>query len=370
MGDTLIAGRYRPLEQHAIGGMASVWRARDEWSGAIVAIKRLHPFLMADPAARRRFDREAAALRALDHMAIVRPRDVVDDPRDPVLVMDFVEGRSLRERLANEGPLAVDEAVAIVGTVADALAQAHEAGIVHRDIKPANILVEDSGAIHLVDFGIAADVEESQALTAPDSVVGTRRYAAPERLAGRAATPASDVWSLAAVFVELVSGRQPADAVLYDVRLPVPLDAVIRRAMAHDPADRYADAGEFRDALAEATGPVDPTAETALVALAAPLAAERARPSATAIAPGQSRWSPVDRAAAVFVAIVATAFLVAAIAVLPAGRGVAPQASPGSTVTSPAVQTAAPSVGDETEDNGKGTGKGKGHDKGNGNGRD
>src|SRR5512141_628184 len=124
----LVAGRYRPIDRHAIGGMASVWRARDERTGELVALKRIHPHLMADPAARARLDREAAALRLVDHPAVVRPRDLIDDPHDPALVMDFAEGRPLSERIA-EGPLPTDEAVAIARTVADALGVAHGLGV-------------------------------------------------------------------------------------------------------------------------------------------------------------------------------------------------------------------------------------------------
>jgi serine/threonine protein kinase len=95
MAERLIGQRYRPLERRAIGWMATLWRARDVRTGEIVAVKRLHPYLVTDPAARRRLAREAAALRAVDHPAIVRPRDVIDDPDDPALVMDYAAGRSL-----------------------------------------------------------------------------------------------------------------------------------------------------------------------------------------------------------------------------------------------------------------------------------
>src|SRR5262245_9408678 len=140
MDGTLIARRYRLLDRHAVGGMATIWRARDERTREIVAIKRLHPHVVADPTARARLEREADAMRAVDHPAIVRPRDLIDDPDAPALVMDFVAGRSLDERIA-EGPLPPDDAVAIAAAVADALAAAHDLGIVHRDIKPGNIVV-------------------------------------------------------------------------------------------------------------------------------------------------------------------------------------------------------------------------------------
>jgi eukaryotic-like serine/threonine-protein kinase len=284
MDDALIAGRYRLLDRHAIGGMATVWRAKDERTGEIVAIKRLHPHVVADPVARSRLEREAAALRAVDHPAIVRPRELIDDPEAPALVMDFVAGRPLDERIAM-GPLPPDEAVAIIGVVADALGVAHAHGIVHRDIKPANILVDDDGAVHLVDFGIAALTDvPSDDLTAASTMVGTLRYAAPERLEGGESSPRSDVWALGAVLFEMITGRpavsavDPVGALAASRAAPPPLDelpvalaGVVSRAMATDPADRYPDAIALRDALSDIhattdTNP-DPDAVTAVVPL-------------------------------------------------------------------------------------------------------
>ena len=278
MDQARIADRYTLLDRHATGGMATVWRARDEWTREIVAIKQLHPHVVADPVARARLEREAEALRAIDHPAIVHPRGLIDDPDAPSLVMDFVSGRPLSERIA-EGPLPPDEAVAIAGVVADALAVAHDHGIVHRDIKPANILVDDDGAVHLVDFGIAALMDAPRdALTAASTMVGTLRYAAPERLAGGEISPRSDVWALGAVLYEMLTGvpavtaTDPAGALVASKAAPVSLDgippylaSVITQAMATDPADRYADAVALRDALAADGAPVDPNAVTAVV---------------------------------------------------------------------------------------------------------
>ncbi len=211
MDQARIADRYTLLDRHATGGMATVWRARDEWTREIVAIKQLHPHVVADPVARARLEREAEALRAVDHPAIVHPRGLIDDPDAPSLVMDFVSGRPLSERIA-EGPLPPEEAVAIAGVVADALAVAHDHGIVHRDIKPANILVDDDGAVHLVDFGIVALMDAPpDALTAASTMVGTLRYAAPERLAGGEISPRSDVWALGAVLYEMLTGCAGGD---------------------------------------------------------------------------------------------------------------------------------------------------------------
>ncbi len=278
MDQSRIADRYTLLDRHATGGMATVWRARDEWTREIVAIKQLHPHVVADPVARARLEREAEALRTVDHPAIVRPRGLIDDPDAPSLVMDFVSGRPLSERIA-EGPLPPDEAVAIAGIVADALAVAHDHGIVHRDIKPANILVDDDGAVHLVDFGIAALMDAPpDGLTADSTMVGTLRYAAPERLAGGDVSPRSDVWALGAVLYEMLTGvpavtaSDPVGALAASQAAPATLEgvppylaSVIGRAMATDPEDRYPDAVALRDALAADGAPVDPNAMTAVV---------------------------------------------------------------------------------------------------------
>src|SRR5258705_1310853 len=282
MDQARIADRYTLLDRHATGGMATVWRARDEWTREIVAIKQLPPHVVADPVARARLEREADALRAVDHPAIVRPRGLIDDPDAPSLVMDFVSGRPLSERIA-EGPLPPDEAVAIAGVVADALAVAHGPGLVQRDIKPANILVDDEGAVPLVDFGIVALMDgPPDELTAASTMVGTLRYAAPERLAGGEISPRSDVGSLGAVLYEMLTGvpavtvTDPVGALAASQAAPSTLNGVppylatvIARAMATDPAERYPDAVALRDALAADGVPVDPNAVTAVVPIPA-----------------------------------------------------------------------------------------------------
>jgi hypothetical protein len=405
----VIGGRYRMLERHAVGGMATLWRARDERTGELVALKRLHPYLVADPRARGRLVREAAALKAVAHPAITHPREVIDDPDDPALVMDFAEGRSLRDRLATDGSFDPEEAVAIVGMVADALAVAHDAGIVHRDIKPANILVEDSGAVHLVDFGIATlGGDDATALTATGTMIGTVRYAAPERLSGADSTPQSDVWGLGAVLYELLTGR-PAVTVdgtgaatgasrgvppdLDD--LPPPLGSIVRRSMAPDPADRYVDAAAFRDALPLSDLPVDPDAVTSVVpvvavpaaaamadvAAGAPVADIVAAPAVVDRPPAERRrlfgvLSPVDRAAAVFFGAVGAVALAALVALGAGGFGGATAPSPDP--AAPAIQvdpSVAPSpidavvtpTPDDDDENGRGRGRGEGNVQGKGN---
>ncbi len=391
MADALVNGRYRPLARHAIGGMSSVWRARDERTGEIVALKRLHPYLVADATARARLEREAAVLQAVDHPAIVRPRELVADPDDPALVMEFAQGRSIQERIAEDGPFRPEEAVAIMGVVADALAVAHEAGILHRDVKPANILVEDSGAVHLVDFGIASVAQtDAMALTATQTVVGTFRYTAPERLAGEPASPRSDVWALGAVLHEMLTGKPAvtgtdsgtvagavADAARGLDDVPPAVAAVVRRALSPEPADRYPDAGAFRDALGRLDARADQDAPTALIPVVAAgsVAAGSVASRPAASRPASARLSPVDRLASVFFAGVVLVALAAAVALgvgaastpsIPAEPPVAP-----SVAATPITENAAASP--IVVDDNKGKGKGRGNDdenrgKGNGNG--
>ena len=206
MDGRLLGGRYRLLEAHAMGGMASVWRANDERTGQVVAIKRLHPHLIADEGARERFRREATAMEAIRHPNVVAVRDAVVDSDEPALVMDFVAGRSIAELGADGHAFDEAEALRVAAAVADGLAAVHEGGIVHRDLKPGNVLIGDDGTVRLSDFGIAVGLMDATALTAEDGVVGTLRYLAPERLAGEPATPATDVWGLGTVLYEMLTG--------------------------------------------------------------------------------------------------------------------------------------------------------------------
>jgi serine/threonine-protein kinase len=311
MDGRLLGGRYRLLEARAMGGMASVWRANDERTGEVVAIKRLHPHLIADDGARERFRREAAAMEAIRHPNVVAVRDAVPDEDQPALVMDFVAGRSVAELAADGHRFDEEEALGVAAAVADGLAAVHECGIVHRDLKPGNVLIGDDGVVRLSDFGIAIGLMDATALTADDGVVGTLRYLAPERLAGEAATPATDVWGLGTVLYEMLTGVAAFPATTLSARVeaastPVARPdgltdatwAVLARALASDPADRYPDGAAMATDLHRLPGvpaavevPPDPSAPTEVIALpvaasipAAPAAAAQAAAAAVAAA--------------------------------------------------------------------------------------
>jgi serine/threonine-protein kinase len=279
--------------------MASVWRAHDERTGEVVAIKRLHPHLIADVDARERFRREAATMEAIRHPNVVAVRDAVIDGDEPMLVMEFVTGRSLAELGSDGQRLGRPEALAIAAAMSDGLAAVHAHGIVHRDIKPANVLVGDDGLVRLTDFGIAVGSMDATALTADDGVVGTLRYLAPERLEGHPATPATDVWGVGAVLHEMLTGepafpeatlasRVEAAAVPIERPggLPDALWAILARALASDPADRYPDGAAMAVDLhrlpevpAPLEVPVDPSAPTEVIEVSGAMPARAADPT-------------------------------------------------------------------------------------------
>jgi serine/threonine protein kinase len=210
-----LAGRYRLDALIGAGGMATVYRAHDTRLDRDVAVKLLSTHLAADPVLAERFQREAQALAAFTHPAIVAVYDVGEEAGDPFFVMELVEGETLADRLARAGPLAPDEAVAILTSVAQGLRALHARGFIHRDIKPHNILlaagqVLGAGA-RLADFGLVRG-EAQRDLTAPGTAIGTMAYLAPEILAGEPATPAADVYALAAVAYETLTGRPPFPA--------------------------------------------------------------------------------------------------------------------------------------------------------------
>ncbi|MDH3705729.1 MAG: serine/threonine protein kinase [Acidimicrobiia bacterium] len=267
-GQTL-AGRYHLDRLIAAGGMAHVWQATDEVLGRTVAVKILHSHLSADEAFVQRFRHEAVAAAKVVHPGIVSMYDTVSADGVDALVMQYVPGETLRQRLDASGRMPLDEIAPLVLTVAEALEAAHQQGVVHRDIKPANLLVSDEGQVLIADFGIAKATSSAD-LTATGMTMGTARYLAPEQVRGEAADARSDVYALTGVLYEALSGAPPfegpndvATALARLQRDPVPISQrcpdlapavvqVIDRGLARDRDARYDGAEAFRLALSAA----------------------------------------------------------------------------------------------------------------------
>lgn len=261
--------RYRLDELIGRGGMASVWRATDTVLGRPVAVKRLHPGLIADEEHAERFRREALLVARLSHSNLVRLLDRGEDADGPYLVMELVDGENLKSLVRREGALPPEEAVRICVEVGRALAYAHAQGVVHRDIKAQNVLLTADGGVKLTDFGIARLMEANgePGLTRTDMLVGSADYLSPEQADGRPVDARTDVYSLGIVLYECLTGRLPfpgegfvavamrhCSEPLPDPRALAPavpgwLAATAQRAAAKEPSDRYPDAAAFVAAL-------------------------------------------------------------------------------------------------------------------------
>jgi serine/threonine-protein kinase len=264
---TLLAGRYRTIERVGSGGMATVLLAEDERLGRQVAIKRLHAESPEDTA--QRFRREARLGASLNHPNLVSVYDIVTDDEGVLIVMEYVDGETLRDAI-DRGPLPPARAIQVLRGLASGLDHAHAEGIVHRDVKPANVLLgRRDGQVKLADLGIATAVEGTR-ITKSGTVMGTASYMAPEQLEGHRAGPEADIYSLAVVAWEALSGRRA-----YDGRTPIEIAhrkaaepppslaevwpdappaavAALQRAMGADPASRPRSATAFVDELERA----------------------------------------------------------------------------------------------------------------------
>ncbi|MFJ8313134.1 MULTISPECIES: serine/threonine protein kinase [unclassified Streptomyces] len=277
-GSTL-GDRYRLDERLAGGSMGDVWRAWDTVLERHVAVKVLRPFLEDDATFADRFRDEARAMARLNHAGIVAVYDFghaqTEGTANAYLVMELVDGDTLDQHLSHTGPLDVAEALTLTGQVLDALQAAHEAGIVHRDIKPANLLLR-SGRILVADFGIAKP-DFSPRLTASGLQLGTAPYQAPEQAARGKATPAADMYAVGVVLYEMLSGSVPFSGdTAFEITLkhlteappplpqeiPEPVQAVIRRALAKAPEERWPDAAAMAQALEQLTTPQPAASET------------------------------------------------------------------------------------------------------------
>jgi len=270
--DALLNGRYRLVELVGAGGMAQVYRAQDTLLERPVAVKLLRPQYAADEPFLARFLQEARAAANLSHPNVVAVYDVGEDtlpnetsPR-PYIVMEFVAGRDLKAIIEAEAPLSVGWALDIAVQIAQALAHAHEAGLIHRDVKPQNVLVTRDGRVKVADFGIARALATAS-ISEAGVVLGTVHYLSPEQAAGDAATPLSDVYALGVILYEMLAGQLPftgetpvAVAVKHlqeepvpprdrNPLLPPPVEDLILQAMEKDPAHRFASAQEMTQAL-------------------------------------------------------------------------------------------------------------------------
>ncbi|MEU6849401.1 protein kinase [Actinacidiphila alni] len=269
VGAVVGEGRYRLTRRLGRGGMAEVFAAEDVRLGRIVAVKLLRTDLAEDPVSKARFTREAQAVAGLNHHAVVAVYDSGEDRTAagaaPYIVMELVEGHTIRDLLSSAEPPPVDQALLIVSGVLEALAYSHQHGIVHRDIKPANVIITTNGAVKVMDFGIARALHGAQStMTQTGMVMGTPQYLSPEQALGKAVDHRSDLYATGCLLYELLAlrppftGETPLSVVYQHVqdepqipsqisdRVPPELDGLVLRALAKQPDDRFQSAEEMR----------------------------------------------------------------------------------------------------------------------------
>jgi serine/threonine-protein kinase len=307
----LLGGRYEVGGPIGHGGMADVHAGHDTRLGRAIAVKILKADLSSDPLFHSRFRREAQSSAALNHPSIVAVYDTGEDETGPVtqpyIVMEYVDGRTLRDVLHEEGRVMPRRTLEIGAEICSALEYSHQHGIVHRDIKPGNVMLTRNGAIKVMDFGIArAASQAAVTVTQTAAVIGTAQYLSPEQARGEQVDARSDIYSLGCLLYELVTGQPPfvgdsPVAVAYqhvreqalppsqrNADVPPALDAIIMKAMAKNPANRYDTAGEMRSDIERALSgrPVEatpllagPSADTVMIqqTAAAPELRERHR---------------------------------------------------------------------------------------------
>ncbi len=295
-GTTL--SHYRIIEQIGQGGQATAYKAEDTRLNRLVVVKTLLPELAASESARQRFEREARLASALDHPNICAIYDVGESNGFCYIVMPFIEGRTLKQIISRQ-PLEILSALSIAIQVADAIAAAHARGIVHRDIKPTNIMVSDQGQVKVLDFGLAKMIgtdekegnDDEKTMTEIGVPYGTMGYGSPEQAAGESVDHRTDVFSLGVVLYEMATGQQPFEGrnrveTLHAVinnkpepignlnpSLPLKLQAILDRALAKRPKDRFTTMAQIRDELKNLmrelsleTGIVPTEASTTLIA--------------------------------------------------------------------------------------------------------
>jgi eukaryotic-like serine/threonine-protein kinase len=312
----LLGGRYELDGVVGRGGMAEVYRARDIRLDRIVAIKTLRTDLARDPTFQARFRREAQSAASLNHPSIVAVYDTGEDMMTgvpvPYIVMEFVDGRTVRDLLQDGHRLLPERSLEIIDGVLRALDYSHQAGIVHRDIKPGNVMVTRNGDVKVMDFGIARAMSDAQStMTQTAQVIGTAQYLSPEQARGERVDSRSDLYSAGCLLYELLTGRPPFTgdspvAIAYqhvrenpippsrvDPDVPPWADAIVLKAMAKSPADRYQTAADMRADLQRAAAgmPVVAVAPTRMDMYSVPQSGGTA---ATMLAGATSQIPPVQ----------------------------------------------------------------------------
>jgi serine/threonine-protein kinase len=285
--NVVLNGRYELLGKAGSGGMSTVYKGRDQMLGRLVAIKMLHESLTNDEQFLHRFQKEAHAAANLTHPNIVTVHDIGQDQRRYYIVMEYVEGWTLKEVIRQHFnlknlPLSIDRSLDIAIQICSGIGYAHRANLVHCDVKSQNILVAQDGRIKVTDFGIARALSESSLLYDVDVVWGTPQYFSPEQAAGERPTPASDVYSIGVIMFEMLTAQLPFQAENHTAlalkhiqdqpphvdqlnpSVPDQLDRIVDKVLAKEPAGRYRTADQlgrvlkvYRDNSEELTGPVD-----------------------------------------------------------------------------------------------------------------
>ena len=260
-------GNYRILSELGRGGMAIVYKADEQSLNRVVALKVLSPLISKDQAMVQRFQREAQAAAQLNHPNIIHVYAIGEEEGANYFTMEYIKGDSLKELRDTLGILPLDQAVGFVLQTAEALSEAHKAGVVHRDIKPSNIMIDQAGRVKVADFGIARVMEAKVELTCDGQFLGTPQYMSPEQCEGLEVDGRSDIYSLGVTFYELLAGRSPYEAetaasILVKITtgewqplgkvnasVPVPVQRVVERMMARDREKRCASANDVVEAL-------------------------------------------------------------------------------------------------------------------------
>jgi serine/threonine-protein kinase len=328
---TVLGGRYELAELIGQGGMAEVYRGRDQRLGRNVAVKVLRSDLARDPSFERRFEREAQAAAGMQHPNVVAVFDtgvdeIAGNPA-PYIVMEFVDGTTLKELLSTGRRLLPQRALEITSGVLAALEYSHQRGVVHRDIKPANVMLTRGGEVKVMDFGIARAIDDAQAtMTQASTVMGTAQYLSPEQGRGETADARSDVYGTGCLLYELLTGRPPfrgdtTESVIYqhvrenpmppsqvDTEVPRAVDAIVLKALAKNPENRYQSAADMRaDVLRAIDG--EPVRATPLMDETAVIGTTTALPMTTEDEePAGKRWGYIALAGAVIAALLIGGF--------------------------------------------------------------